>query len=86
MVTDGQGEIEFQLELRSVTLAAESGREAEGIVARSRADSTDLGNDPLRFRFLSLMMPPVKLPSKGVYRLYLIGDGTEIGYCTLLAR
>jgi hypothetical protein len=86
MITDGQGECEFQLELRLASLDAQQGNEVESVVGKSRAETTDLGNNPLRFQFMSLMMPPVKLPQNGVYRLYLICNGIEIGSCTLLAR
>jgi hypothetical protein len=86
MITDGQGACEFQLEMRLVSLDEEAGNEVERAIGESRSGSTDLGNNPLRFRFLSLMMPPIKLPQKGVYRLYLKCDEVEIGYCTLLAR
>jgi hypothetical protein len=84
LISDGQGICEFNLEVRMVTW--DDGIELETPISESERDTIDLGNNPLRFRFLSLMMPSVKLPLNGVYRLYLMCNGQGIGFSTILAR
>jgi hypothetical protein len=85
MIADGQGICEFQAQLRLVELN-DGVFEVETVVVSSKPETIDLGNQPLRVRFLSIQMPPVRLPSAGVYRVYLIVDGKEIGADTLHAR
>lgn len=71
--------------MRHVDLS-EDAVEIEVVVARSTPDSADLGDSALQVRFLSIQMPPVLLPQAGVYRLYLICNGSEIGIETIHAR
>ena len=85
MVTDGQGICEFQAQMRLVELD-ENLVEVETVVESSKAETADLGNDPLRPRFISIQMPPVRLPCAGLYRVYLIVDGEDIGADTVHAR
>lgn len=84
LATDGRGECEFQVEVRLVRW--DNGSESESIVGRSVGGRADMGTEPLRFRFLSLMMQPIRLPEAGVYRVYLICNGSTIGQATILAR
>lgn len=85
MITDGQGPCEFHVEMRLVRLG-EDQREFESVVGGSKSESVDLGKQPLRVRSLSIMMPPILLPEPGVYRLYLLCRGMEIGSETIHAR
>jgi hypothetical protein len=85
MVSDGQGTCEFQGKMRLVELN-EFGYEVETIVAASKLDVADLGSQPLRLRFLSVQMPPVRLPKRGVYQVCLMCDGQEIAVETIHAR
>jgi hypothetical protein len=85
MLADGQGVCGFGVEMRMVRLD-EDRREEELLVGRSNTWRVDLGQQPLRVQSLSFMMPPVLLPEAGVYRLYLISNGVEIGSETFHAR
>jgi hypothetical protein len=85
MISDGQGFCEFRAEMRLVELD-DGVFEIETLIATSKPDQTDLGNQPLRVCFLSVQMPPVSLPKPGVYRVYLICEGREIGVETIHAR
>jgi len=83
MIADGQGLCRFHVEVRLVEW---DGIELETLIGRSKHDLADLGNEPLRIRFLTLLVPPVLLSQTGVYRIYLICNGEEIGSETIHAR
>lgn len=85
MLADGQGICEFEVEVRLARLDDQH-RETESVVGRSTKGRVNLGRQPLRVRFVSFMIPPVLLPEPGVYRIYLICDGIEIGVETIHAR
>ena len=85
MLADGQGVCQFHAEMRLVTLDDDM-FEVESLVGKSKSGSHDLGQHPLRTRFMSILMPAVLLPKPGVYRVYLIADGETIAIETILAR
>ena len=83
MIADGRGLCSFHAEMRLVELDI---MESETLIARSKSDRGDLGDQPLRVHCLAIQMPPVLLPESGVYRIYLICEGQEIGVETIHAR
>ena len=85
MVTSGSGVCNFEVEMRLVELD-DAAAESETVVGRSLAATADLGGHPLQVHFLSIQMPPVRLPKRGVYRLYLICEGVVIGEETIHGR
>jgi hypothetical protein len=79
MLVGARGDCELQIEVRLVEWDANL-REAEVRIAASRADRHDFQTHPLRVVPVSIFMPPVPLAKRGVYRLYLICEGIELGY------
>jgi hypothetical protein len=85
MITSGRGKCTFFVEVRLVELDHRV-TETETVVGRSKPEEADLGIHPLPVRFLSIQMPPIQLPKRGVYRLYLICDDAEIATEVIHAR
>jgi hypothetical protein len=85
MASSGRGECQYYAEMRFVELKAD-GTERETPVGKSKIDSADLGAEPLTVHFISLLMPPVLISQRGVYRVYLICEDIEIGFDTIIAR
>jgi hypothetical protein len=71
--------------MRIVELSSEI-QEVEFVIGASPVGSVDPGKGPLKPKFLSILMPPIQLPKRAVYRLYLICNGQEIGVETIHAR